>query len=175
MRADILLALKVLSVSYNKVIDDDTYLVWEAVLRDLTPLEIDKAVMAYSRDPENSFFPPPGKIYGLARPQGDKEEEASLIADRIFAALRAYGTDTLGTDRAHMKIGDLGWTYIENQGGWPTFVGSVRSDDDVPILKAQCRRSIMGLIQRKRSDIPLLPDTQPVTLKSLGLEMRQLK
>ena len=170
------MALKGLAEIYDKKITNDLMKIWNAVLQELTEEELAKGIKAYVLDPKHEFFPKPGQIYGLARPQGNKEEEAALIVDRIFFALSSYGKDSYGTRRAREKIGELGWLYIENQGGWDQF-GSGVENDSVPTLKSQARKSIMGLIQRKRSDMPMTPEQENkvITLQSLGIEMKKLK
>lgn len=173
MREDILLAMKGLSEIYERKITDDLMSIWQSVLKDLSQEELAKGVEAYVLDPSRDFFPKPGQIYALARPQGNKEEEAALITDRIFACLSSHGKDDYGTKRAREKIGELGWMYIEQTGGWSKF-GLELDNGDVPTMKSQARKSIMGLIQRKISDMSL-PEQKPRSLKSLGIEMKQLE
>lgn len=179
MRPDIVTTLLGLGQIYEKRITDELVQIWCNVLKEISPEELTTAVKAYVIDPKNVFMPKPGQIYGIARPQPDKEEEAALIVDRIFHALRSHGTDAYGTERAKDKIGEFGWNYILQVGGWHSFVGSVRSEDDVPIIKSQIRKSLMGLIQRQRNDIQLLQNESDsaklLPLKSLGLEMKTLK
>lgn len=176
MKICILSALRGFAEIYDKPISDELQKIWTNVLSDLTQDELDRAVKAYILDPKNVFFPKPGQIYGLAKPQGDKEEEAALIADRIFTCLRDHGSDSFGTNRARTRIGELGWNAIQNQGGWDAFIRSVISESDVSTLKSQMRKSIMGLIQRERSGISgNVPNPNQVSIESLGVKMKELK
>jgi hypothetical protein len=175
MRRNIIFTLKGLTEIYDKVVSDELIEIWVSILKDLTPEELAKGVHAYVIG-NHPFFPKPGQIYVLARPQIDTDQEASLIADRIFSSIRSYGTDPLGTERARNKIGELGWQYIQNEAGWDSFSRSIKSEDDIPILKAQVRRSLMGLIERKKKDIdqPVAIGEPVRTLESLGIQMKQL-
>jgi hypothetical protein len=176
VRRDIAITLAGLGQVYEKEITESLIQIWCALLGELTEEELNAAVKAYCLDPELSrFMPKPGQIFGLARPQIDREEEAAIVADSIFAAQRLYGADSVGTSRAQLKIGALGWEYIQAQGGWQVFWHSVTSTDEVPILKSQVRKALMGLIHRQRSGMATSrPALEEVSLKSLGVELKTL-
>ena len=134
---------------YRVEIQHELIVIWQEILRDLTLDELVRAVKIYNLDPELSkFMPRPGQIYGLAKPEPDKREEASLIADSIWTALTMYGEDKYNTNRAKLKIGPVGWEWIETQGGWSTFHRNYNQEDvNMGTTKAQIRNSVMGLIE----------------------------
>lgn len=169
MKTEILLAMKALAEIFPQTLTDQLVHLWCRLLSDLSDEELARGVTAFIRDPESEFFPKPGQIYGFARPQGDKEEEAALVVDRIFYALGAYGKDSLGEKRAKDKIGELGWSYVVNRGGWNSFGNDIKNDD-LFTAKSQIRKSIMGFMQRERNDKTML-----VNLRSLGISMKELK
>ena len=100
-------------------------------------------------------------------------QTTDYIADNVFTALRSYGVDLVGVARTKLKVGEIGWQYIELQGGWHMFVKSVTSESDIPILKAQARRSILHLLGKNKRGTST--ESKTVLLEQLGVKMRELK
>jgi hypothetical protein len=174
---EIMVTLRGLGTIYDKEISEDLLQIWCSVLQGVTSEELTRAVRVYVTAAENVFFPKPGQIHAIAKGIVDLESEAVQITDSIFYCLRSYGPDPLGIDRTKKKIGEIGWLYIQSIGGWEAFVISVRSEDDVPIIKSQVRKSIMGLLQRKRSGFPdrIHEKLEAVeAFKRLGIKMKEL-
>ncbi len=161
---------------YGKDFNADALSIWVQVLSDLTVPELRMAVQYYAKDPSLcKFFPQPGQLYGLAKPREDKEEQASCIVDNIFQALRSYGTDKYNESRAKLKIGPIGWKWIEQQGGWQVWARTVTDEDMVPTLRSQARKSVMGLIQVQNNLEITGKQVEPdKTLSDLGVTMKEL-
>jgi hypothetical protein len=160
---------------FDQVVDAQLTAIWLTVLGELSDEELVAAVKLYCIDAESKFFPKPGQIYRLARPEFDTKEEAAIIADNIFAALRAYGTDSVGTERARLKIGEIGWNWIANSGGWDTFVNRGIEEEQVPVLQSQCRLAILGfLFKRKYDKESLQNETKVRSLKDFGLTIKSI-
>ena len=172
-------AMKALGELYDKQFSELLIDMWFSVLHDVTDQEFVNAIKAYVTDPKNVFFPKPAQILGLAKGVLDVESQASLIADNVFYCLRSYGTDQIGEERAKSRMGDVGWAYIKNGGGWATFVQSIKDEADVPILKSQARKAIMGLLELKRSNRPIESDPIAIEraqtqLSALGVSMKTI-
>jgi hypothetical protein len=162
---------------YDKDVNEDVLSIWFNALQEVTCEELARAVTAYIKQADSKFFPKPGEIYALAKGIVNLESEAALIADLVFQAQASYGCDITGTLRAEMKMGEIGWSYVKNCGGWETFVQSVRSYDDVSNMKSQARKSIQGLLERKRSGVPDREQQKLENLevmKKLGLKMKDM-
>jgi len=160
---------------FDQVVDAQLTAIWLSVLGELSDEELVTAVKAYCLDAESKFFPKPGQIYRLARPEFDTKEEAAVIADHIFAALRAYGADSVGTAKARQKIGEIGWNWIINCGGWSTFVCRGIEEEQVPALQAQCRLAILGLLSKQKYDKESHSIKNKVrSLKDFGLAMKAI-
>lgn len=175
MKADILTAIRGLAANYGKELTPALIAIWCRALQDLTAQELDDAVQRYVLS-DSPFFPTVGQIYALARPKPDTDGEASLITDKVYYALESFGTDRYGTDRAREHIGEVGWIYIQNVGGWEKFSTTVgRMDNDsIPTNRAQTRKSIAAILNRKTSGLPALPWSEPTEVP-LGLfQMREM-
>ena len=152
MREDLITILLELCKLYDKDASDALTSLWCGSLSDLTKEELSMALRMHAKGPDCRFFPMPGQLLAWIRPVPDKEEEASLIVNNIFAALRLYGTDSVGENRAQLRIGPTGWEYIKRCGGWTTWSLSIKDESDIPIMQAQARRSVMGLLEIKKSN-----------------------
>jgi len=174
MRADILKAMYGLGSVFKEKIDDNLIHIWCSVLKDLSPQELLMAVEVYCKDPENKFFPRVGQIYGLARPKPNFETEAQLLADRVYYAGCAYGADSEGIERARKKVGELGWKYIQNQGGFQKFIDLINEMGDPGTIKSQIRKSVIGLMEQneRQTRMESLEHQSRDVLKKLGVEMK---
>jgi hypothetical protein len=162
-----------LSKIFDQNISDELVSIWSVVLGDLTDEELLKSVKAYCLDAESKYFPKPGQIYRLARPEMNTKEETAWISDQIFTSLRLYGTDAIGTERARHKIGEIGWAWIISCGGWASFVTSVISEEQVPTLKAQCRMALLGLMAKKKWEQENASNTR--SLRDFGVVLKQIE
>lgn len=158
-----------LSKVYQSEITDQLLDVWKDTLADLTEEEFSRACKKYLLS-DNAFFPKPGQIYKIARPTPDVEPEAMMIVEKIFELLGPCGSDIYGVDRANNALGEIGKAYISIRGGWAKFSDSMKlvENESIGTLKAQAKQAIIGLLTRKRSDMPLLPEAEPAGLVSLG-------
>lgn len=170
-RTDIAAILLGFCNAYEKQMTEALLQIWNTVLEELTSEELASASKAYLKSPECPFFPKPGQIYLLARPN-HTEADSQLISERIWIALTRYGPDSLGEQRAKNFIAsDVGWALIENQGGWYSFYKNNNVDiDSAPTLKSQWRKSISSLEHKKQrgeSLVKQLPDQQLIKLSDL--------
>ncbi len=167
MRKDILMALRGLAEVYEKTLTEGLIKIWDRVLSDVSEEELASAVERYLKGPDSNFFPKPGTIYSLAKAIPDLETEAAWISEMIFTSVRLYGGDPIGTERARIKIGSVGWAYVISKGGWETIRTSVKSDDDIPIFQAQTRKALIGLIQRRNAGKDLIPKLDQPKIEGL--------
>jgi hypothetical protein len=168
-------SLYALAALYDYEVPEEIIPIWQAALSDLTIEELNLAIKLYvlSNQP---FFPKPGQLYSLIKNPFEVKTQASNIADSIFTSVRLYGSDKVGTARARLKIGDIGWQYILNNGGWELFIESVSSEEVVPTMKAQARISIEGLITQNIRDREI--SQQPENLKCLkdyNIELKKIE
>lgn len=160
---------------YNQEITDALSDTWYELLGHLSREEFARAIKEYVLDPESKFFPKPGQIMGIARPKVQPEEESSLVVDLIFSAVQSYGADPIGEARAKKKIGEIGWQWVQIQGGWAKAIQSCPDNDSIPIWRAQTRKSIMGLMAARGKDMRVVPEiASEAQLKQLGVEMKKL-
>ncbi len=173
MREDILTSLTGLACMFNVQLNKAAIDIWMRVLADLSPAEFQVALDKYLFDPQTGkYFPKPWQIYSIARPKRNEEDEAVLIVDNMLYSQRHYGPDSIGEKRAMQKIGPIGWVYIQNTGGWAAFVNSILSEDDVPIVRAQLRRSITATLRSKQIDeTNKITNEKPMSLESLGVKL----
>jgi hypothetical protein len=173
IRNDIVAAVLGFGIVFDRSIPDELVQIWINTLNELSPGEIAFATKAYLLDPKLcQSFPKPGQIFSLARPTENKEEQAALIVDRIIYAARSYGKDEFNKNRAKIKIGPIGWQFIEHQGGWDNFLKGLISEEDVLILKSQARKSIMGIMDQEKN---AANKEKIVTLESLGVKMKEIE
>jgi hypothetical protein len=135
---------------YEQELTDELVDIWTTIFEGISEQEFIQGIVKYCLDPESKFFPKPGQIYSLIRPESDSNSQAALIADSIFTALRNYGADSIGKAKARSKIGEIGWQWVERIGGWQIFIESVVNEEQVPTLKAQCRMALKGLISKQK-------------------------
>lgn len=155
--------LQVLATLSRIELTDEMIHLYFVALQDLNLQQIRQACLAVIKGTK-PFFPTAGEL--RAKLQPETKEDAAIIADAIFSALRLYGSDSVGTERAKNKIGDIGWAWIKSIGGWATFVTSVIDEEQVPTLKAQCRLSLLSLFSKQNYYKDISPDQTP--LKSLA-------
>ena len=164
----------------NMNLSEDLIIAWNLILGDLSRQELADALETFLKSDQSKFFPKPGQLYALARPQPDLEGEAALLTDKIYYCLESYGSDAYGTERAKERIGELGWVYIQNLGGWTKFtttVGMVEMSE-LGGEKARTRKSLMGILERQKCGLPLVPAAEPAledrAYGKLELVMRQM-
>lgn len=131
---------------YDQELTDDLVDIWATIFEGFSEEEFIQAIVKYCLDPGSKFFPKPGQIYSLARPESDPTSKAAVIADSIFTALARFGADAVGKQKARDLIGDIGWQWVERNGGWQAFSQSGIVNEQVPTLKAQCRMALIGLL-----------------------------
>lgn len=174
---EFLKAMRGLTILYNRACTEELLGIYRMVLKPLSVEELIKAVEIWVNDSKNVFFPLPAQLKVLVQPERDTEGEAGLIADRMWAAC-SYGTDIVGTERAKNFIGEFGWAVVQNAGSWDTFNRSVTDMEQAPSLKAQWRRSVFEMMQKKKIGLPLvvhkLKDSSE-ELKSLGVIMKSIE
>lgn len=176
MRVTILNQLNGLAVIYDREVTKDLVDIWCAVLSDLSEEEIIAGVTTYVRN-DNPFFPKPGQIYALIRPQQNGEQEATLIAERIISQLGPNGGPSeFNAKRAKLRIGEIGWKYIqEYRNGWAAFSDSFDEDTNLETAKSQIRKGLMSLLIDKNASMTLLANGESQrNLASFGLEMRSI-
>ena len=176
MKSDLILeSLYRLAALYDYDVPDEIIPLWQSTLSELTIEELKLSIKLYvlSNQP---FFPRPGQLYSLIKKPIEVKTQASNIADSIFSSVRLYGSDKVGTARARLKIGDIGWQYILNNGGWVLFIESVSSEEVVPTMKAQARISIEGLITQNIRDREISQQSENLkSLKDYNIEIRKLE
>lgn len=143
---------------YDKTMTPVLLELWQRMLSDFYEDEFHRAIKSYLIGRDGGFMPKPGQIYALARPEGDRESEASLMVEHMHLLLGTCGGDRDGVARAQSKLTEIGWAYVENMGGWSRFASEMQLIDEGDVLtaKSQARKAIMGLIDRKKSGKTLL-------------------
>ena len=182
---EILKVLSVFCTIHSKPITESLIQVWDLILSELTPEELALAAKDYATGSQCEFFPNPGQLYRLARPEVNTEGEATLIAERLWSAC-SYGTDPIGETRAKTFINsEFGWAVVQNNGGWYTFNTSVTDMEQGPILKSQWRKAIVEMMGKKKRGESLVPRLDPDSirlkqsaqdiLKTLGITMKTIE
>lgn len=90
-------------------------------------------------------FPSIKQLLELLEPKADKDAEARIIADKIWAGIERFGSMKSKQDLVRQSIGEVGWQVVENMGGWRV-VCDIASYDNVGQMKAQWRESAKALI-----------------------------
>lgn len=169
-----------MSELYSKAITPELTEIWLSILSPLSPEELALAVKAYLLDPNNKFFPLPGQIYGIARPEIDPDIEAQTIVDVIFNLLGSCGADTKAIERAESRLCLVGNAYIKSIGGWSKFSSDMQLvDGDISTLKAQIRKGIVNCIERHRHKAKGFEDKNEFKkiqsgLSELGIEFKEM-
>lgn len=167
--------LKALNKIYPPVpLDEDTLTIWNMVLGELTRPEFEMALATYLRS-NSAFFPRPGQLFQLVRPDEDSQQEAQLMADKIWNTMCSKGDDKQAIEEAKQKLGEIGWAYVESCGGWYGLKKRfqfVTGDPSSSI--AQIRNSVQGILKRKKTGQILLPGGAGDVMKALGFEMKSI-
>ena len=90
-------------------------------------------------------FPSIKQILELLDPKADKDAEARIIADKIWAGIERFGSMKSKQDLVRQSIGEVGWQVVENMGGWRV-VCDIASYDNVGQMKAQWRESAKAIM-----------------------------
>lgn len=90
-------------------------------------------------------FPSIKQLLELLEPKADKDAEARIIADKIWAGIERFGSMKSKQDLVRQSIGEVGWQVVENMGGWRV-VCDIASYDNVGQMKAQWRESAKAIM-----------------------------
>ncbi len=118
-------------------------------LSDLPTDQVALAYRAYRRNPKNTQFPLPAQIRGVVAPELDPDSIAREVAARITAAIPKYGYANSIDARAY--IGEIGWSIVERQGGWPYICERHGVSIDPTAFQAQTR-------ELAKSDLKFSPE-----------------
>lgn len=115
------------------------------ILQDLGASGLERAFAAIAHDPDikAGHFPLPGRIRELA--DGDLEDIADEITQRIMASINRHGSREPG--KARFDIGELGWQVVETY-GWPTLCSM--NMEQAPIYVSQIRGLTRAALSRSR-------------------------
>jgi hypothetical protein len=171
--------LESLAIFYNLRLNDTVIEIFMACLQELTSQEVKVGFEKYMKSADSKFFPRPGQIYELARPKLSARAQASLVADTIFALINGP-YDATGTEKARQKIGEVGWIWVKQMGGWQVLCQSITCFSQVPIMKAQCRDAIAALIENSNCGTSLIApfaieSTQPRSLEDFGVKLNSIE
>lgn len=175
---EFLKAMKGLTIMYGKECPRELLALYEKVLKPLTVEQLVMAVALWIEDPKHVWFPLPAQLKAMVIIPPDREAEAALIVDRMCSAQSSYGVDSVGTERAQNKIGEVGWAVIEAKGGWQRFWNDLQKEGVDGTIRSQLRKSVMGMMdQQKQEQINriALPNGNPSrSLGSLGIKLPEL-
>lgn len=90
-------------------------------------------------------FPSIKQLLEMLEPKADKDAEARIIADKIWAGIERFGSMKSKQDLVRQSIGEVGWQVVENMGGWRV-VCDIASYDNVGQMKAQWRESAKAIM-----------------------------
>jgi hypothetical protein len=177
-RVDILKAVAVLGEIYDRQISKELVEVWNMILEDLSPDEVNRGVKLFMSNPANKFFPKPAEILALARPTANVDEEANILANKIIGAISKIGP--YRSADAKSLLGEVGWTIVQLRGGWEQLC--IVDNEQLGTLSAQLREIAKALLNKKKrgeniTDV-LKINTQSenqTTLSQFGIQMRELK
>jgi hypothetical protein len=170
------------SLYFNHEIPDPALTLYVEDLADLSLLDVSQALMDLRRDPKTKHCPTPAAIRDRIKPQPTDENQAIEVVGRVVEALSKHGWNN--HEKAKEHIGELGWLFIQREGGWLTVCESL-TYDDMGTFKAQARNSIKALLASARAgtldrapslpsqsypmaiDVTKLLPTMPVAIPSL--------
>lgn len=152
MRESILEILALFAMNYGGNLEDVPKALWEAVLHDLTDEEIKEGGIRYLRS-GNPFFPKPGQIYEIIRPQSNLEDEASVVVDKIFSEIAKcdYNTER-GCEKTLRSVDAIGQEFFRLNGGVFAYIKSFKTGDSLSVAKGQARRTVEGLLRKNLKD-----------------------
>lgn len=118
-------------------------------VRAVTPYGFEKATEAIhyvllSRR-TNAPFPSPRDIVEII--DGDTEDSADSIANRMVGAIAKFGSYDPKGARAYM--GEDGWKVIQDSGGWSTLCQTMRSDQ-TPTYRSQWKKILESELAQKK-------------------------
>lgn len=140
VRSDITEVVLAFGEAYQKTISDNIIQYWNQVLNDISPVELTRAVKTYLTGPECKFFPQPGQIYALAKPD-DTKEEAVILAAKIIGAISKFGPYRVTDVKEY--LGELGWEVVTLRGGWQNLCEL--DYEQLPAAQAQLRELIKSV------------------------------
>lgn len=175
-RPDVVLVMLGLSKIYDYTLSDPLIEIWNRVLRDLSKAELEFAVDEYVRG-GSPFFPKPGQIYQLVRPNQkieNAEADAQIIVEKIYSVQASVGTDAEGCAKARERIGEAGWEYIKLVGGWYVFWMRCQTEGVDSTIKSQTRKALLGLMnQQKQTEVRTQIEFKNLA-QQIGLKMQSI-
>jgi hypothetical protein len=120
----------------------------EMMLEDLSVLtfqELQIAVRSYRTNPKNTQFPLPAALVALIKPVENESDIPRQIGNKIWDSIARFGYNN--HDQAREHLGELGWTVVQQMGGWSS-ICQCASEDQRGIFVAQARdltESVMRL------------------------------
>lgn len=132
-------------------------------LADLPADKVLHAIDLYSRDPKNNMQPTVGKIRAIVTPEVDDRVQAVEAAARVVGAVTKFGWAQGRAAREY--IGELGWSAVEQSGGWSFICENLGVTLQVGTFQAQIRDICTAKLQRSKAghfDAPALPQRDKV-------------
>lgn len=140
MKAQIAQKIIGLAEYYDKTLTENQIEMFVEDLSVLTQDELNYAISRYRRNPDNSFFPLPGKLIALVHPVITEKDEAQDASHLIIAAVSKFGYTN--PSPARMYMGELSWQAVQRMGGWKHLC-EILTPDNEGMIKAQIR----GLVE----------------------------
>ena len=165
-----------LAVFFNRPMNQAVLSMMIDVLQDLPFEDVDRAYDAYLKDPKNNFFPMPGTIRAMVRPEPDDNSLAQLAAAAVVEAVKRHGYSQPADAREMM--GELAWTTVQRLGGWVHVCESM-NNNQLGIFTAQARdlaKSQLTLARAgKLNEAPMLPEPSSKVAALAGMAVRRIE
>ena len=142
------------SAFYRQNISDQVLKMYVYDTKDFTIDEMRKAFEIYRNSSESNFFPLPGSLKRMIRPEPNEEDESLELASIIFEAVKKFGY--INPTKAREFIGELGWSVLEGFGSWAHFC-QLLSVENQGIIRAQIRDSAKAKLRRAKAGRTELP------------------
>lgn len=125
---------------------------------DLPFEKVMKALSDWTKDKKSTRHPLPGQLRSMVNPEADPRALAIGTALKIRGAVREFGW--CNPDDAKKSIGEIGWRYVEQFGGWQHICENLGTTINENSFMAQARDAIESNINLNRigfdSEKPLL-------------------
>lgn len=129
---------------YGKDLRDEVISMMAEDLNDLSLEAASSAYTNYRRNPKNRAFPLPAQIRDLVSPVVTPEAEARAIAARIQGAAVHFGNSNV--NEARMYMGAIGWSLVQQFGGWNYICTNLGDSIDKTAFEAQMRNKALDAI-----------------------------
>lgn len=132
---------------YGRQLSDEIVNLYVQDLSSVSEKDAIEALNVWRSNPQNKVAPLPSNILQIVNPEKHigPRKIASEIAGRVTAAVPKFGW--ANPTEAREYVGELGWSVVEDRGGWAYLCQHLGLQLNPSIFEAQCRDHVEARIE----------------------------